>query len=128
MIIKTCSQITRNTNVYTNKTERITERKDDFITREEHDMFKNKNKKEIELGEDARTEFERVRKEYGFTMKQVSEEIGMSEAPYSLYESGKRTYKTQERQEKFLYKIQQRSEEHTSELQSRGHLVCRLLL
>src|SRR5690625_6352068 len=24
--------------------------------------------------------------------------------------------------------IQQRSEEHTSELQSRGHLVCRLLL
>src|SRR5579884_2785726 len=25
-------------------------------------------------------------------------------------------------------KIEQRSEEHTSELQSRGHLVCRLLL
>src|SRR5690625_5353762 len=26
------------------------------------------------------------------------------------------------------YKYQKRSEEHTSELQSRGHLVCRLLL
>src|SRR5690625_5330514 len=29
---------------------------------------------------------------------------------------------------KRLYKDVQRSEEHTSELQSRGHLVCRLLL
>src|SRR5439155_16398260 len=28
---------------------------------------------------------------------------------------------------KFLF-LKQRSEEHTSELQSRGHLVCRLLL
>src|SRR5437870_9739161 len=27
-----------------------------------------------------------------------------------------------------LRDVQQRSEEHTSELQSRGHLVCRLLL
>src|SRR5690625_6478051 len=27
-----------------------------------------------------------------------------------------------------LYEYQKRSEEHTSELQSRGHLVCRLLL
>src|SRR5690625_6115932 len=28
----------------------------------------------------------------------------------------------------FHYAIKMRSEEHTSELQSRGHLVCRLLL
>src|SRR5690625_3935898 len=28
----------------------------------------------------------------------------------------------------FLHKASSRSEEHTSELQSRGHLVCRLLL
>src|SRR5690625_7027989 len=28
----------------------------------------------------------------------------------------------------FISEIKQRSEEHTSELQSRGHLVCRLLL
>src|SRR5690625_5311588 len=28
----------------------------------------------------------------------------------------------------FITQAQQRSEEHTSELQSRGHLVCRLLL
>src|SRR5690625_5745787 len=28
----------------------------------------------------------------------------------------------------FGYNVQDRSEEHTSELQSRGHLVCRLLL
>src|SRR5207253_6492939 len=27
-----------------------------------------------------------------------------------------------------LYEVETRSEEHTSELQSRGHLVCRLLL
>src|SRR5690625_7050176 len=27
-----------------------------------------------------------------------------------------------------MYELQDRSEEHTSELQSRGHLVCRLLL
>src|SRR5690625_5498963 len=27
-----------------------------------------------------------------------------------------------------IYKLPQRSEEHTSELQSRGHLVCRLLV
>src|SRR5271166_759428 len=31
-------------------------------------------------------------------------------------------------QEKAGQSAQQRSEEHTSELQSRGHLVCRLLL
>src|SRR6266508_1474225 len=30
--------------------------------------------------------------------------------------------------EVFFRQIEQRSEEHTSELQSRGHLVCRLLL
>src|SRR5690625_5861169 len=30
--------------------------------------------------------------------------------------------------ERFLEPIERRSEEHTSELQSRGHLVCRLLL
>src|SRR5690625_6525362 len=28
----------------------------------------------------------------------------------------------------FTYEVSRRSEEHTSELQSRGHLVCRLLL
>src|SRR5690625_6563427 len=28
----------------------------------------------------------------------------------------------------FLWQVERRSEEHTSELQSRGHLVCRLLL
>src|SRR5690625_4287829 len=31
-------------------------------------------------------------------------------------------------QEYLLNEVQERSEEHTSELQSRGHLVCRLLL
>src|SRR5690625_6238922 len=30
--------------------------------------------------------------------------------------------------ETLIDELQQRSEEHTSELQSRGHLVCRLLL
>src|SRR5690625_7113346 len=30
--------------------------------------------------------------------------------------------------ENWLFQIMGRSEEHTSELQSRGHLVCRLLL
>src|SRR5690625_6688211 len=37
----------------------------------------------------------------------------------------KQNYETGERN---LYKVWFRSEEHTSELQSRGHLVCRLLL
>src|SRR5690625_5977735 len=31
-------------------------------------------------------------------------------------------------EKEFIDKISSRSEEHTSELQSRGHLVCRLLL
>src|SRR5690625_7022803 len=37
---------------------------------------------------------------------------------YSLFEESK----------KYLHENGERSEEHTSELQSRGHLVCRLLL
>src|SRR5690625_7021789 len=32
------------------------------------------------------------------------------------------------REDKTTWRIHARSEEHTSELQSRGHLVCRLLL
>src|SRR5207253_11051747 len=31
-------------------------------------------------------------------------------------------------EEQFDHEVMERSEEHTSELQSRGHLVCRLLL
>src|SRR5690625_5489406 len=31
-------------------------------------------------------------------------------------------------QGRFRFELEERSEEHTSELQSRGHLVCRLLL
>src|SRR5690625_5848248 len=37
-------------------------------------------------------------------------------------------YKHESLDKKILNEITERSEEHTSELQSRGHLVCRLLL
>src|SRR5690625_5878030 len=44
----------------------------------------------------------------------------------SLYEHGTAAYQSQE--DNAHLAADGRSEEHTSELQSRGHLVCRLLL
>src|SRR5690625_5650645 len=38
------------------------------------------------------------------------------------------TYNTYKFHEQSISELEKRSEEHTSELQSRGHLVCRLLL
>src|SRR5690625_5693457 len=53
-----------------------------------------------------------------------------SMATYHLKQRELHATKTQEYQqlEEELASLKQRSEEHTSELQSRGHLVCRLLL
>src|SRR5690625_6275008 len=56
-----------------------------------------------------------------------------NESPYSFYlTKGKNTIRFEATHEPFIPIIVQleelsRSEEHTSELQSRGHLVCRLL-
>src|SRR5690625_6155031 len=48
-------------------------------------------------------------------------------APMSMYENVI-NYKPEYKINDKGYRVRFRSEEHTSELQSRGHLVCRLLL
>src|SRR5437660_9804387 len=50
-------------------------------------------------------------------------QLGQSRASPQLLQSN-----DVEKPRRFKNKIESRSEEHTSELQSRGHLVCRLLL
>src|SRR5690625_6018577 len=55
-----------------------------------------------------------------------------AKAPSNLYKPNVRgvllsSFKTSNGQRK-LFQAEMRSEEHTSELQSRGHIVCRLLL
>src|SRR5437870_8387852 len=45
-----------------------------------------------------------------------------------LYRLGRRERQDRVEQQGAILRLERRSEEHTSELQSRGHLVCRLLL
>src|SRR5690625_5699000 len=62
----------------------------------------------------------------------ISSDCGIRTTPYSIYERLRRICR--QRSRLFLERYasirlgMKRSEEHTSELQSRGHLVCRLLL
>src|SRR3989442_11101886 len=55
-------------------------------------------------------------------------EIGREEAPQSLRPLAARLLECQAALDQGVGPAQTRSEEHTSELQSRPHLVCRLLL
>src|SRR5690554_6988436 len=57
-----------------------------------------------------------IREQKGLKQIDVASHIGVDKLAYSKIEKGKRAI------------IVDRSEEHTSELQSRPHLVCRLLL
>lgn len=59
------------------------------------------------MSKQYKTEIEKIRKEYGFTLKQVSEEIGMAEPNFQLRESGKRVYRTPKQQEEFIYRVRQ---------------------
>src|SRR5690625_6260472 len=58
------------------------------------------------------------------TQREILEEL--ESTPYRLRDAEKRWREGKERSA--LRQLIKRSEEHTSELQSRGHLVCRLLL
>src|SRR5690554_7771092 len=71
------------------------------------------------ISEEHTNEFEREKNEFLFT-KNISENTD-----YQIITSNK----NKKHHEKLHYKLNViRSEEHTSELQSRPHLVCRLLL
>src|SRR5207253_11146659 len=54
--------------------------------------------------------------------------VGIAIAVAPSFSSGKATYVVGAKSFSEQYILADRSEEHTSELQSRGHLVCRLLL
>src|SRR5207253_6069744 len=54
-------------------------------------------------------------------LRQMSRDLGNSSGQGKWFEMSSRI-------EQFVKSEKKRSEEHTSELQSRGHLVCRLLL
>src|SRR5207253_7395237 len=76
----------------------------------------------------------------GFAAAVLAVSLGCSIAPLFAQEPGQRTFASTEEASRALFHAMQlqdeqaplsilgRSEEHTSELQSRGHLVCRLLL
>lgn len=68
------------------------------------------NVPEVNFAEGARTEYEGARLSYGYTMKEIAEELGITEPVYYLYESGKRVYKSESKREEFLYKIYQACE------------------
>src|SRR5690625_5453325 len=64
-----------------------------------------------------------------FSEKYPQHEIKLLDlADYTLQFSDGRNYFEYEGDTKYVTETIMRSEEHTSELQSRGHLVCRLLL
>src|SRR5690625_5561718 len=70
-------------------------------------------------------------KDMAYEWKDVAQEKG-SELKEVAYDKGsefkKKAKKSTNKIEKNIADKKERSEEHTSELQSRGHLVCRLLL
>src|SRR5690625_5354828 len=69
-------------------------------------------------------------REDGVTLAQIAKDFGVHEMTLHKWirqadiDDGSRPGKTREDSTE----LRDRSEEHTSELQSRGHLVCRLLL
>src|SRR5690625_6597530 len=65
---------------------------------------------------------------FGLKRAKVTFKIFDTSIIHSLFVFPKRQYEVVYRLETEAGKIAFRSEEHTSELQSRGHLVCRLLL
>src|SRR5690625_5333181 len=63
------------------------------------------------------------------TVDLVSRELGLTEAHGNMLPEEKSAYIEKLQAEgQIVAFVGDRSEEHTSELQSRGHLVCRLLL
>src|SRR5690625_5744747 len=61
--------------------------------------------------------------ELGLSVTEAARRLGLSRVALSRVINGKAAISTD-----LASRLEQRSEEHTSELQSRGHLVCRLLL
>src|SRR5690625_6240752 len=61
-------------------------------------------------------------------LKSANVEVTTGLLKYEAQEINKHFFTSMTRKRPFITLKQARSEEHTSELQSRGHLVCRLLL
>src|SRR5690625_6058674 len=92
------------------------------------------------LSFENRVEIQTLRKE-GYSMRAIARKLNCSPSTIkyeidrgtvTLYNGNVKRYHAKAGQEAYnrhrLNSGRKRSEEHTSELQSRGHLVCRLLL